>query len=281
MLYRQFLLLITLLFTTLISTCNAEQITIHTNNWAEFNAFQNNDATESLSIATNMHALKDVYSSIKFKYMTTQRTLQYIDEGHSICVVNRVKTKERLEKYIFSQPINLFLSQRLYQQADSTPLQSSNNVINLSDIFNEKPNAQILLAEQVSYGDAIDAELKKIPEKNIMRRYSGEQDIGIANMFVKKRAEFAILYPQQVFNFITNIDARSYEINGNPPYILGYLMCTKNPANSNFIKKVNHQLNSNIEELLKLHLNFVDPTDKIMLTHYFDQAFKHKLTETP
>ncbi|GHE86520.1 hypothetical protein [Thalassotalea profundi] len=278
--YRQFSLLTILLFITFIAHGSVEKITIHTNNKAEFNAFKNNNATGNLSVSTNLYALKHVYSSIEFKYMTTQRTLHQIDEGQSICTVNRVKNKERLKKFLFSQPINLFLSQRLYQQIDSAPLKSSNNIINLSNIFNEKPNARILLAEQMSYGDAIDSEIKRIPEKNKMRRYSGEQEIGIANMFVKKRAEFAILYPQQVYNYITNVNARSYEIKGTPPYILGHLMCTNTPENNNFINKVNRQLNSNIEELLNLHLDFVNPSDKAMLTHYFHQAFQRKSIES-
>lgn len=270
-------LLIALLTAMLNISAFADSIHIHTDNLEDFQALKSNNGHGNLSVSTNLFALEKEHPLIKFEYMTPKRSLQFMDEGKSICVVNRIKTQERLDKYIFSKPINLFLGWRLYQKTEFQPLDASshNQRVNLSELFVQKPDSQIIITEQNSYGDVLDDILAKLPDQNKTIRYGGESDIGIINMFAKGRAEFALLYPQQVFTFIANINVRSYEIESIPAYVLGHLMCTKNEATIAFIEQVNQHLgaeNSN-EKLLDVHLNFINPNDVDMFKYYFRQAF--------
>jgi len=200
------------------------------------------------------------------------------ESDKSICVVNKIRTKERLGKYLFSLPINLFLGFRLYQHNTYTPLTgftSFDSSVHLDDLFKQKPDTRVLISDQISYGDIIDKQLHNLPKKNKILRSSREHDTGIIKMFEQGYAEFSILYPQQVYKHEPGLKAHSYAIASSPPFVLGHLMCTKTPATVDFIEQVNSNLTSDInyEELLEIHLRFIRPTEQLMFKYYFKQAF--------
>jgi hypothetical protein len=257
---------------------NASTIYIHTDNKADLYALRSHNKLDNLSAATNLHALEKQFTNIKFEYMPTKRSLLHMDNSKNICVVNKLKTKERKEKFIFSQPVNIFLSRRLYQSTSYPPLnisESGSNRVSLSDIFVEQPNTKMLLSTQISYGDALDAQIALISDVNIVTRHSAEQDIGITAMFARGRAEFALLYPHQVYGSSFKINARSYSLNSIPPYVLGYLMCTKNDITKDFLNNVNNHLSkpNSLNKLLEIHLNYTNPIDKMVIESFFDEVF--------
>jgi len=257
---------------------NAEAIYIHTDNLADLNALRSKNTKDNLSVATNLHALKRQSANIQFEYMETKQSLSLMDEGESICVVNKVKTKSRLEKYLFSQPVNLFLSHRLYQNNSYSVIdvnESAEDSVFLSKLFIKKPKAKVLISGQISYGDVLDTQLARLSATNLMIRHSNEHDTGIMAMFAKGRAEFALLYPHQVYGTSFIINARSYSIDSVAPYVLGHLMCTKNDALAVFIKTINNHLSTpdSLDELLKIHLKYINPIDKVAIASYFHQTF--------
>ncbi|MCJ8318754.1 MAG: hypothetical protein MJK12_03920 [Colwellia sp.] len=261
-----------------IAQSYAQTITIHTDNLADLYALKSKNIDNNLSVATNLLALNIPSANFQFEYMTTKRSLKLMAISKNICVVNKVKTKNRIEKYLFSQPVNLFLSRRLYQHTSYPALaseESINNSVRLSDIFIKRPTAKVIISGQISYGDILDAQIAKLAEANILTRHSSEHDKGVIAMFSKGRAEFALLYPHQVFGSDVKITARSYAISSVPAYILGHLMCTKNEVSKTFIDNVNNHLSAqtSLDSLLEIHLNYIDPIDKVMMESYFRHAF--------
>jgi len=274
------IILFLLFFYLIIFTSHASTIFIHSDNITDLKAINDQDIIGNLSAATNLHALTVAQTDIQFEYMTTKRSLQLMHESKNICVVNKLKTKERLTKYLFSQPINLFLSHRLYQLSSSPPLFTDGSLehsISLADLFEQKPFAKVLVSSQVSYGDYLDKKIAQLPKVNKITRHAGEHDTGLLNMFVMGRAEYAILYPHQVYDSKLTFKARSYAISSIAPYVLGHLMCTKNQISAAFIKKVNHHINQkeNLDKLLRIHLDNINPNDKKALTYYFQHVFNH------
>jgi len=275
------LLFLTVLICTsfvFVMQSHANTIDIHTDNLADLHALKSNNIVDNLSVATNLHALSSQAANIQFEYMTTKRSLMLMDNSKNICVVNRVKTKKRIAKYLFSQPINIFLSRRLYQNTSYPPLkarESVDNSIFLSDLFINRPKSIVIISAQISYGDVLDAQIAALPAVNKSIRHSGEQDTGIVAMFAKGRAEFALLYPHQVYGSDFTISGRSYAIATIPPYILGHLMCTKNEITKAFINSVNNHLSSSssLDELLNIHLRYINPIDKIAIESFFRQEF--------
>ena len=258
--------------------CHANTIYIHTDNITDLSALENEKTEGNFSATTILHALKSHSSSIQFEYMTTKRSMILMEDNENICAVNKIKTKQRAEEYLFSQPINLFLSRRLYQNTPQ-PLTDINGLVSrnvsLPAIFKSRPNAKIIISGQISYGDELDVLISKIPEENILLRHSGEHDEGVISMFAAGRAEFALLYPHQVYNWGVDIKWRSYSIDSIPHYVIGRLMCNKNKVTEAFIKNVNTYLSRtrNIEKLLKIHLNYSNSIDREDVKSYFHQEF--------
>jgi len=271
-------ILCSILFSCLLLPTHASNIYIHTENLPDLQALQSNNSESILSVSTNLLALKKVHAKVQFEYMTTKRSLQFMDKGHNICIVDKIKTKERLAKYIFSQPINLFLGRRLYQKASSSMLVKhmlTDNKVNLYKLFEAQPKAQLLVTEQISYGDALDEQIALLPDKNKLIRQGAAQDIAIREMFALGRADFALLYPQQVFTYLPKLKVRSYEIEAIPPYVLGHLMCTNTPENQSLLEEINNHLNmpQSRDDLLDIHLKFIKPSDKQIFINYFEQEF--------
>ena len=264
-----------LLLSVLVCSCfvfskqsHADTIHIHTDNLADLYDLKSKSIINNFSVATNLHALKNQFGNIQFEYMTTKRSLMLMDNSKNICVVNRVKNKKRIEKYLFSRPVNIFLSRRLYQNTSYPPLKARESVDNsviLSELFIERPKAKVIISTQISYGDVLDAQIAALPAVNKTTRHSGEQDTGVTAMFVKGRAEFALLYPHQVYGSSFAINGRSYAIASVPPYILGHLMCTKNDVTKAFIDSINNHLSlpKNLDKLLRIHINYINPIIKL------------------
>ena len=277
---KNLLLLFVLICTSFVFVMqsHANTMQIHTDNLADLHALKSNNIVDNLSVATNLHALHNQLANVQFEYMTTKRSLLQMDNSKNICVVNRVKTKKRIAKYLFSQPINIFLSRRLYQNTAYPPLntiESEGSSILLSDLFIKRPEAKVIISAQISYGDVLDAQIAALPAVNKIIRHSGEQDTGVVAMFAKGRAEFALLYPHQVYGSDLTIKGRSYAITTIPPYILGHLMCTKNEITKAFISSVNNHLSSpnSLDELLNIHLRYINPIDKTAIESFFRQGF--------
>ncbi len=279
------LTLLTLFSIILFSFCVQSKATatdiihIHTADQKDFEYLKNNNDMHSLSVATNLYALSAMPQAIKFEHMTAKRSLKFMESGdESICLVNKLKTKQRLEKYIFTSPINLFLGRRLYQNSSFKQLEnidSYDHYIKLDELFRQKPNAKILISNQISYGDVLDNQLSNLADKNKIIRHSPEQSHGLIHMFSRGYIEFSLLYPQQVYYSNIELEARTYLLDNSPPFVLGHIMCNKTPSTKKFIKQLNSHLSSqrSSSRLLDIHLQFVRPADQAMISHYFHQAF--------
>lgn len=94
-------------------------------------------------------------------------------------------------------------------------------------------------------------------------------------MFMKGRAKYVLLYPQQVFNYMGNQAVTSFAVEGTTGFVLGHFMCTKTDESAAFIQKIDQHLSNPeiIEALKNIHLKFIKPSDKSTLEHYFYQVF--------
>lgn len=279
MLINRIVFLISIVCSVMALTTKAATIFIHTDNINDLNSLETNNHMASLSAATNLYTLAQERQNIQFEYMNTKRSLALMNKGENICVVNKIKTKQRLDKYLFSQPINLFLSRRLYQNASYSPIAKTYDGIRkqvlLSEVFKAKPDSQVIVSGHISYGDDLDKQIAALADKNKIERFSSEHETGLISMFAKGRAEFALLYPQQIYDSERKINFRSYEVAATSPYVLGHLMCTDNLDSKRFIQRINQQLDhlKNNGDLLEVHLSFVNPEEKDILQHYFQQEF--------
>lgn len=237
-----------------------------------------------ITVASNRMLFENLPFKLQFHYTTFNRSTLYMDKGNDLCVIDRIKTKERTAKYIFSQPVNLFLSRRLYQNEQLAPLKpKENQAINLVDFFKENPEQSLILSRQITYGAKLDEIISKIPTNNKIYRDGAAYDTGVIHMFDRGRANYALFYPQILFEYDLKIAARSYEIEGIAPYVVGHLMCTNSEKMRTFLSEVDKILNQLYlsDELMNLHLQYLQPGSSEIFKPYFREVTQQSLAQSP
>jgi len=251
------------------------KIEIHTDNPFDIENLKANK-TQGFAVSTNLAVLENEYLDIKFAMVPFKRTMKFIDQKQDVCVLNRIKTHKRAQKYLFSKPINLFFNRRLYQSADLEPLPTK--IIDLIELFKKYPKRRLVISNQLSYGDELNTVIKQLPKKNIVVRNSGNQARGVLEMFYQKRAEYALITPQELDGDDLEINNQSYELKNIPPYIVGHLMCANTPTTQALIKRVDYKIYdlTQSKELYNIHLNYLSKSQHIYFKQYYRKVFQPK-----
>lgn len=262
-----------LFFAMMFCTPINAKVFIHTDNEADLINLKENQPL-SLSTETNLLVLDLSHEVAKLELAPLKRSLKFMDDGESVCVINKIKTKAREKKYLFSKPINLFFNRRLYQADHLKPL-FLDGPIDLYELFTFFPNRKLVVSSQMSYGDELDKQISKLPAQNVIVRQSGLQGLGIIEMLSQQRVDYAIINPQEINDLPFEFDATSYEIAGVSPFILGRLMCADTPATQQYIARLNQRIDETLKDkrLYKAHLNFISDKERLYFEHYYYQAF--------
>ncbi len=251
----------------------AARVYVHSDNEQDVFSF---DAVNpvSLSVETNMLALAIPRVDIRVELVPLKRSLTFMDNEQPVCVINKLKTAERVEKYLFSKPVNLFFNRRLYQQPELEQLEHSESV-SLVEIFKRFPERKLIISSQISYGDDLDQQIKQIPKRNVIVRDAGLQGKGIIQMFAQKRADYALLYPQELVTLTTPLNSPSYEVAGINPYVTGHIMCAETALTKQFIGELNENIDNSLTsgELHRAHLKYIDAGSINALERYFKEVF--------
>ena len=200
------------------------------------------------------------------------------------CVSNRIKTKQRDQKNLFSSPLNLYLSYRLYYLADQDDiptnlLDDQQQLISLSALFNAFPNRILGLSKGQSYGKYLDAELSHLNPENIYQRPGEGRYDAIINMLLRHRIHYIITYPTTIENELnienTNLPIKSIAIKGSPEYIVGRIACNKSATGQKVITEVNKILNKLYQEpaFYQAHTRYINETDIAIFNKYYQQVF--------
>ncbi|WP_284245350.1 hypothetical protein [Thalassotalea insulae] len=262
------------------ASASSESITvnIHTDNLNDFLGITNQAHNSALSVTTNQLLFANLAIKLNFNYMTTQRSTTQMDEGENICLIDRIKTPLRASKYLFSLPVNLYLSRRFYQNIHAPVINDPelliDGALDLLAFFKKYPDKKLLLSHKISYGNALDNLLANLPDKNKTYRRGAAHETAIVDMLVFERVNYTLLYPQQISEQNIKTPLRSYEIAGIPPFVAGRLMCTNSAEMQLFIEKVNQTLKRLYDNkiLFNAHLTFIPDEYADVLAKYFHQA---------
>ncbi|RXE91467.1 hypothetical protein D9981_22440 [Pseudoalteromonas phenolica O-BC30] len=135
----------------------------------------------------------------ELKIAPTARIDSLLRQNKTICAVNRIKTEERLLYNLYSYPVHLYPSHRLYYFKDRTPLLDSmitqtGELINLNKLFGHYTSANIAIETGRSYGKNLDQQLTKLNQENILFRAGSDAYEAMIKLFQRHRVDF--------FNFI-------------------------------------------------------------------------------
>jgi uncharacterized protein (TIGR02285 family) len=253
----------------------ANSITVYVENQLDFKAYQSNTAN-GISTAVNLKLFEN--EQVTYQLATLKRAMQELSKDESACIVDRVKTHDRLAHYLFSKPTNLFLSRRLYQQKElaqlTAPVLTDDGVL-LARLFAEQPARTLLVSSQVSFGEELDNQVAHLARHNKVLRDGGEQWQGMIKMFQLKRSDYALFFPQSLHELGVKLDAAHYAVAGTKPYVLGHIMCNQTDASKRFIAKLNQgvEVLFGTGELLRIHQRFMPSDTHQIVVTYLEQAF--------
>ncbi|MDP2562793.1 hypothetical protein [Psychrobium sp. 1_MG-2023] len=265
--------LATLITTYFLALPLHANILIHTDNTHDYNSLIKLKPL-GISAETQFHVLDLPKSNIQLELVPYKRTLKSLDTDTPTCVLSRLKTKQRKEKYLFSQPLNLFFSRRLYQSSTLMPL--SNEPVDLINLFHQHPQRTMVISDQFSYGDALDRLIRQLPKKNLVNRDGTNHAPGLLEMFFQKRVDYALLNPNELYGHYLELNKQSYEIKGIPPFILGHIMCNNRPQTRSFIDNINIKIQQLIDSgvLYQLHIKHLPKSQHAIFQRYYQRVFQ-------
>jgi len=225
--------------------------------------------------------LDNLPMTIDYRYASIKKSRQMLASGEEACILNRIETKERAQHYLFSKPINLYYSPKLYhlkeQDYDLASLTKNSGRLALSDVFRNNPNALMLLTGNVSHGKKLDSVLSTIPKHNKKSLSYHRVYQKIIYMLKHKKADFVLSYPQVIARKeFAQLDFVGHNIQGIAPYVLGRIMCQKSADMVGGMAIINQTLDElyHSNALFDVHVDRLHPGDVAQFKRDYREAFK-------
>ncbi|MDT0595006.1 hypothetical protein [Glaciecola petra] len=235
-------------FITQSDAKNNASVHIHYEDIYFSQAYKNKDPKNAVSAAMLL-VVDNLPNDFTLEFLPTARSIIKFSEDtdDAICALFKLKSAERASRYYFSLPIGLMQTHRLYLREEMGPLDPSllneeGAVKNIEALFEVYPDTQLMLWENISQGDHIDAALKNIAQKNKVSIQGMTSYLNLALLITRSRADFAILPPAELNHYENNTESLnllSYRIAGIEPVSKVHMMCNKTKASAVFLKTAN------------------------------------------
>lgn len=229
--------------------------------------------------------LKDV--KFELKIAPTARIDALLKQNKTICAVNRIKTEERELYNLYSYPVHLYPSHRLYYFKDRTPLQEnmlteSGELVSLNKLFSHYTRASLAIETGRSYGKGLDKQIQLLKNENILARAGSDAYDAMIKLFARHRVDFLISYPTVFKQYYAedNANIASVAINNHPMFIAGHIACSSTPRSAKIIAKINQTLLKLYpsQDYVTMHLHHVPNSEQSLLTRRIgDLYLKYKL----
>jgi len=203
------------------------------------------------------------------------RSLNDIDQGKPVCVINKIKSKAREKRFLYSLPLNIFQTQRFYQHATLPPipehlLNDSGEVINIAEVLRAYSHSSLIVVENYSYGDVLDAQIRDAEPNQVLKVSNATFYSRFFTLFENQRSDFALIFPSALFSVYGTkvpVRLRDYPIAGNPRTVSGHVLCEKGEFGEMVIEQVNTAIRALYKrpEFVSAHLKYLaeDKKDEV------------------
>lgn len=208
-----------------------------------------------------------------------------LNSQETICAINRIKTKERALYNLYSFPIHLYPSHRLYyfKNQISLPAKLLNHhgeLTSLNDLLRHFQHETIAHETNKSYGPLLDQQFALIKEEQMIRRAGGDAYKAMVAMFERHRVDFLVSYPAVFKTYSkpsTSNEVSSIAIANQPSFIAGHVACSQNKESELIIKQINQALLKlyPTPEYLALHLVHVPESEHELLRRRIADLYLH------
>jgi uncharacterized protein (TIGR02285 family) len=226
------------------------------------------------------------------KFVQSQSIARMLKKLPNSCAPNRIKTPERLKGNIYSLPLNIYLSLKLYYKKGvnsnilpANALDTNNQLKSLAALFTGKTIYTLGVNEGRSFGVFLDAQINALEKHNLVTRSGIESTSSLVKMLLKDRIDYTIEYPVNVHKVLketkTNIALESIKIAGAPSYIVGYVACSKGQVGEQIIKDINTALVRlyHNDNFYQAHTRYLDKADIPNFNRAYQEVFHVNVPE--
>ncbi|MEJ6475021.1 hypothetical protein [Pseudoalteromonas piscicida] len=211
-----------------------------------------------------------------FKIVTPAKLNQLLASEKPVCAVSRLKTPSRQQAFLFTIPIHLYPSHRLYYYKQRTPIDASlinkmGKLKSLSSLMAYYPNATIIKEIGKSYGNTIDSALALLEPQNVATRPYKTSEDTIIKQFSAGKVDFILAYPAIFQNSFPQEKAHligSLPLANNLPHLEGHIACSHTKETKVFIEQANQLIRSlySSSSYLTTHLKYLPKQDHDLIT---------------
>lgn len=210
-------------------------------------AYKTQDPKNSVS-SSNLLLVNTLSSLVEIEFMPRARLSVKLNErtDKPICSLFKLMNSERALQYYYSLPVGFIQTHRFYSRQgmgvlSPSLLNENGEIKQIRDLFDVYVDAKLMLWDNISQGDLIDAAVKSIPEKNKVRIQGLTSYSSMAQMIHRSRADFGIMLPFEVAYFENKfypLDLSAYRIAGAEALSAVHMMCNKRKASKEFLSIV-------------------------------------------
>jgi len=206
---------------------------------------KNSAETSTASYIENLIIQQLTHYKVEIERVTASRMNRILSTKSNICVANRAKTAERNRYSLFSDPQSFYLTHKLYRynQTATLPRQLFNakgEIKDLASIFKVLPEKTMGIAQDVSFGNFLDRQIKQINPKNIYYRGGNKRVVALASMLYKSRVDFVLALPVDITPDETQKHLiEQYTIADAPPYLIAHFNCSRSEFGERVINDIN------------------------------------------
>ncbi|CAM4127503.1 hypothetical protein [Pseudoalteromonas byunsanensis] len=269
----------------LLSSFWVGAVQLYVDDEKDFTIYQGLSPTTNIANSTNILIINALplgkVSLVPASYRRAVKAMRTAE--HAVCVPNRVKTKERLQEFLFSYPVSMYLSRRLYQHASEPPLtpqvlNDDAEVKSLPILFTYYKYATIVFTPTMSYGPFFDAQFAQVSASNKVYRAGSNPYDDMYNMFKSKRADFLLGFPAEVYRHsqYETVAYRTYRVEDAPRYIVGYWMCNNTEQSKEFLSMFNKLMMEIYQksEFYDAHMKWLPEQDKKLTQGYLEEIVR-------
>lgn len=210
-------------------------------------AFNRKESFE-IDFLVKEHAQHMLSKKIVFKTLPSERVWALLRGEKPTCTPAKIKTKSRLEEFIFSLPTGITASSRVFTRQKPEQLAGALNqkgeIISLVELAKSADGFLLFHTRNRSYGSFMDQQIQSLAAEYRQELVSSTGFAAEVKLFLASRSSYLVAtpillhraYPDVLTEFV------HYRIEHSPSYSVGHIMCNNTDETRAFLREFNTAL---------------------------------------
>ncbi|GBL06040.1 hypothetical protein [Glaciecola sp. KUL10] len=210
-------------------------------------AFNRKESVE-IDFVVKEHAQNMLNKKIVFQVLPSERVWLSLRSPRPTCTPAKIKTKERIDEFLFSLPTGITASSRIFSnnanESIADVLNEQGEIKSLVDLANHVDDFLLFHTRNRSYGNFMDQQIKSLAPAFRQELASTTGFAAEVRLFLASRSSYLVATPILLHRAYPDVLRESfhYKIAGSPSYSLGHIMCNDTVQTRAFIEEFNTAL---------------------------------------